>query len=141
MVAHFLSSVKETELCMYYIIEMISLVTLSLAKGYYLGDFFCVTCLLYGLFKGYHSSDSFCDTNLLCVWIKGYHSTDLFFLTKKNTATIKVIKGYVLWCNNLLRKGYYAANFLCGTDFLYFWLIGYYSTDIFFLTTKNAATI
>lgn len=64
MVAHFLSSVKETELCMYYIIEMISLVTLSLAKGYYLGDFFCVT-------------------NLLCVWIKGYHSTDLFFLTNK----------------------------------------------------------
>lgn len=63
MVAHFLSSVKETELCMYYIIEMISLVTLSLAKGYYFGDFFCVTCLLYGLFKGYHSTDLFFLTN------------------------------------------------------------------------------
>lgn len=141
MVAHFLSSVKETELCMYYIIEMISLVTLSLAKGYYFGDFYRITFFSYGLSKGYTFANFFCDTRVSYVLVKGYYSTDLFFLTKKNTATIKVIKGYVLWCNNLLRKGYYAANFLCGTDFLYFWLIGYYSTDIFFLTTKNAATI
>ena len=63
MVAHFLSSVKETELCMYYIIEMISLVTLSLAKGYYFGDFYRVTFFSYGLFKGYHSTDLFFLTN------------------------------------------------------------------------------